>query len=67
MKTMASSPRRKLVLLVILLVFVAVHVALFAEGGTWKTLGLVLLALDAFSGWFLFAAIRESRKLDQQD
>ncbi len=59
------SYRRKLILTVIVLLIVALHVALFAAGGSWRTLGKVLVAVDIFSGWFVFAAIRESHKLEK--
>jgi hypothetical protein len=59
------SIRRKLALAVVLLVIVTLHVGLFAAGDTWRTLGKVLIAVDAISGWFVVAAIRESRKLEK--
>ncbi len=57
--------RRKLLLGSILLAIVALHLGLFAAGGAWRTLRKVLVVVDIFSGWFVFAAVRESRKLEK--
>ena len=59
------STRRKLLLAIIILIVVAAHVALFAAGGQWRRLGIALILVDVFSAWFVFAAIRETRKLDK--
>jgi len=59
--------RRKIVLVVILLVVIAGHVALFVTGGTWRRLGLGLVVVDVISAWFVFAAVREMRKLDKEN
>ena len=61
---MAAKSRRKLLLIPALLILIGLHVALFAAGGTWRTLGFVLVAVDVFSSWFVFVAIRETRKLE---
>jgi len=57
--------RRKVTLILILLIVLAAHVALFAAGGSWRSAGVALLAVDVISGWFVFAAVREMRKLDK--
>jgi hypothetical protein len=59
--------RKKALLSIVLVVLVGVHVALFAAGGTWRTMGLALIGIDVFSAWFVFAAVREMKKLDRQD
>ncbi len=59
--------RRKLLLVCILSIVVAAHVALFTAGGNWRTLGLALVCVDVFSAWFVFFAIRETKKLESQD
>ena len=55
---------RKIVLGVVLLIVVALHVALFAAGGKWRTLGKVLVVVDIVSAWFVIGAVRETRKLE---
>jgi hypothetical protein len=59
--------RKKALLSIVLVVLVGVHVALFAAGGTWRTMGLALIGIDVFSAWFVFAAVREMKKIDRQD
>ena len=59
--------RKKVLLTVILVVLVGIHVALFAAGGTWRTMGLALIGVDLFSAWFVFGMVREMKKLDRQD
>ena len=59
--------RRKAVLIALVLGALAVHAWFLAAGGTWRTLGLALLAVDAFSAWFIVGAVREARKLDRQE
>jgi len=59
--------RKKALLSIVLVVLVGVHVALFAAGGTWRTMGLALIGIGVFSAWFVFAAVREMKKLDRQD
>ena len=59
--------RRKLLLLLILSVVLGAHVALFLAGGSWRTLGLALVGVDAFSAWFVIGAIRETRKLEKKE
>lgn len=61
------SARRKIVLAVVLLIVIAGHLALFIAGGTWRTLGVALVAVDAISAWFVFAALRELRKMDKEN
>jgi len=58
--------KRTGVLIVVVVVLIAAHVALFAAGGNWRTVGLVLVAVDAISGLFVLGAIREFRKLDEK-
>jgi hypothetical protein len=38
----------------------------FARGGRWRTLGYILLAVDAVSLLIVVGAIREFRKLDEK-
>jgi hypothetical protein len=59
--------RKKVLLTVILVVLVGIHVALFAAGGTWRTMGLALIGVDLFSAWFVFGMVREMKKLDRQN
>ncbi|MGC2324812.1 MAG: hypothetical protein WA463_19410 [Terriglobales bacterium] len=58
--------KRKLLLIVVLVIAMAAHVALFAAGGNWRTLGFVLVAVDVISALFIVGAIREFRKLDEK-
>ena len=58
--------KRTGVLIVVVVVLIAAHVALFAAGGNWRTMGLVLVAVDAISALFVVGAIREFRKLDEK-
>lgn len=58
--------KRKVLLAVVLVIAVAGHVALFASGGSWRTMGLILVAVDVISGLFVVGAIQEFRKLDQK-
>jgi len=59
--------RKKVLLTVILVVLLGIHVALFAAGGTWRTMGLALIGVDLFSAWFVFGMVREMKKLDRQN
>lgn len=61
------SPRRKILLSIILLIVLAGHIVLFAAGGSLRRTGLALLAVDIISAWFVFATIREMRKLDKAE
>jgi len=61
------SARKKALLAVIVALLIGVHVALFAAGGTWRTMGLALIGVDVFSAWFVFGAVHEMKKLDEQD
>ena len=61
------SAKRKAVLAAILAIILGVHIALFAAGGQWRSVGKVLVVVDIVSGWFVFAAIRETRKLEHKD
>jgi Na+-transporting NADH:ubiquinone oxidoreductase subunit NqrB len=58
------SRKRKLLLWVMVAVLVGAHVALFTAGGSWRTLGLVLVGVDIVSGLFVVGALREFKKLD---
>jgi len=60
------SRKRKLLLLGIVAVLVGVHAALFAAGGSWCTVGLVLVGVDIVSGLFVAGAVREFKKLDAE-
>ena len=57
---------RKVMLVIVLAIIIAIHVALFAAGGHWRSMGKVLVGVDIFSGWFIVGAIREVRKLERQ-
>jgi len=58
--------KRKVLLAVVLVVAIAVHGALFASGGNWRSMGLILVAVDIVSALFVVGAIQEFRKLDQK-
>ena len=58
--------KRKGLLIAVLAVAAAGHIALFAAGGNWRTAGLVLVAVDCISALFVVGAIREFRKLDEK-
>ncbi len=58
---------RRILLLIVILVVAGVHVGLFAAGGQWRTLGKILVVVDLFSAWFVFGAVRETRKLEQSE
>jgi hypothetical protein len=66
MQTIMSG-RKKALLAVIVVLLIGIHVALFAAGGTWRTMGLALIGVDLFSAWFVFGVVREMKRLDQQD
>jgi uncharacterized membrane protein len=59
------SSGRKIVLGAIAAILLAAHVALFAAGGSWRTMGKALLIVDVISIWFVIGAMREFRKLDE--
>jgi hypothetical protein len=54
--------KRKIVLGALSAVVVAGHAALFVGGGTWRRTGFALVVVDAVSGWFILAAMREFKK-----
>ena len=56
---------RKVLLGIILTIILAAHVALFAAGGSWRTMGKVLIVVDVISVWFVVGAVHEVRKLDR--
>ena len=58
---------RKILLTIVLVIVIAAHVALFAAGGQWRTVGLVLIAVDIVGSLFVIGALREFRKLDQKE
>ena len=58
--------RKRTGVLILVVVLIAAHVALFAAGGNWRTMGLVPVAVDAISALFVVGAIREFRKLDEK-
>ena len=58
--------KRKGLLIIVLGVVIAAHIALFAVGGHWRTLGMILIAVDVVSVLFVLGAIREFRKLDEK-
>lgn len=58
--------RRKTLLIIVLAVVIAAHIALFVVGGNWRTLGMILIAVDVVSVLFVLGAIREFRRLDEK-
>ncbi len=60
------SRKRKFLLLTIVVVLAGVHGVLFAAGGSWRILGLVLVGVDVVSGLFILGAVREFKKLDER-
>ena len=58
--------KRKSLLIIVLAGAIAAHIALFAVGGNWRTLGMILVAVDVVSVLFVLGAIREFRKLDEK-
>jgi len=58
--------KRKVLLIVVLAIAIAGHVVLFASGGSWRTMGLILVAVDVISVLFVVGAIQEFKKLDQK-
>lgn len=57
---------RTALLIAVLVAAIAAHIALFAAGGSWRTLGFIFVAVDVFSALFVVAAIRQFRKLDER-
>jgi len=58
--------KRKALLIIVLAVAIAAHIALFVVGRNWRTLGMTLFAVDVVSVLFVLGAIREFRKLDEK-
>ena len=58
--------KRKALLIIVLALAIAPHTALFAAGGYWHTMGMILIAVDVVSVLFVLGAIREFRKLDEK-
>ena len=58
---------RKILLIIVLVIVIAVHVALFAVGGQWRTVGLILIAVDIVGSLFVVGALREFKKLDEKE
>ncbi len=58
--------KRKALLIIVLAAAIAAHVALFAVGGNWRTMGMILIAVDVVAALFVLGAIREFRKLDEK-
>jgi len=58
--------KRKTLLIIVLSGAIAAHIALFAVGGNWRTLGMILVAVDVVSVLLVLGAIREFRKLDEK-
>ncbi len=59
--------KRKSLLIIVLAIAIAAHIALFAVGGNWRTVGMILIAADVVSVLFVLGAIREFRKLDAKN
>ncbi len=54
-------------MLTIILTFViAGHIWLFAAGGSWRTAGIALLAVDVVTGFMVFGALQEFRKMEKK-
>jgi len=58
---------RKILVTIVLVIVVAAHVALFAAGGQWRTVGLILIAVDIVGSLFVVGALREFKKLDEKE
>jgi len=58
---------RKILLTIVLVIVMAAHVALFAAGGQWRTVGLILIAVDIVGSLFVVGAVREFKKLDEKE
>lgn len=61
------SRKRKVLLIIVLAVAIGVHIALFAAGGQWRTVGIILVAVDVVGSLFVVGAIREFKKLDEKE
>ena len=61
------SRKRKVLLIIVLAVAIGVHIALFVAGGQWRTVGIVLVAVDVVGSLFVVGAIREFKKLDEKE
>lgn len=60
------SQKKKLILVLIVGLLVAFHAGLFAAGGKWRKMSLVLLVVDAVSALFIIGAVKEARKLEKK-
>ncbi len=58
--------KRKIVLLVVLGIVAAGHIALFRAAGVYRRLAEVLIIVDVLSLWFVAGAVREFKKLDDK-
>ena len=58
--------KRKALLIIVLALAIATHTALFAASGYWRTMGMILIAVDVVSVLFVLGAIREFRRLDEK-
>jgi len=58
--------KKKLILVLIIGILVALHVGLFAAGGKWRKMSLVLLVVDAVSALLVIGAVKEARKLEKK-
>ncbi len=60
------SKKKKILLMLILTVVIVGHVLLFAAGGSWRTAGIVLVAVDVITGLMVIGAVQESKKLEKK-
>ena len=58
---------RKRALVLVLAAILAGHVALFAAGGSWRRLGMILVGVDVVSAALVARALRQFRKLDREE
>jgi len=54
-------------LVIVLAVAIGVHIALFVAAGQWRTVGIILVAVDVAGSLFVVGAIREFKKLDEKE
>jgi hypothetical protein len=60
------STKKKVLLIIILTFVIAGHICLFAAGGSWRTAGIALLAVDLVTGFMVIGALQEFRKMEKK-